>query len=136
MQNDDDSNIFYESCEMNDSDNKIFDKMIRNAYEETTIENMPFESLTAHGQKVCIGLSNIVYINEHCESGECYRDGPAEYMWTLIIAIRNEDEISFHKYYREVNERIDRNPELIDYAKVDLDNFDDEIIEKIKEELL
>jgi tRNA A-37 threonylcarbamoyl transferase component Bud32 len=49
-------------------------------------------------------------------------------MWTLIVAIQNEDEISYHKYYREVHDMHDKNPEFIDYAKVDLDNCDDKII--------
>jgi hypothetical protein len=135
MQRDEDSNIFYESCEMNKYDNTFFSTMIRNAYEGNKIENMDFESLTVHAQRICSGLSDIMFVNEHCESENCCRDGPAKQMWTLIVAFQNEDEIAFEKYYREVNERNDKHPELINYAKVDLNNCDDKIIAKIAEEL-
>jgi hypothetical protein len=135
MQREEDSNIFYESCEMNKYDNTFFSTMIRNVYEGNEIQNMDFESLTAHAQRICIKLTDIMFVNEHCESGKCYRNGPAEHMWTLIVAFQNGDDIVFHKYYREVNERIDKHPELINYAKVDLDHLDDKIIAKIAEEL-
>jgi len=130
MQHEEDSNIFYESCETNDSDNKIFDKIKYNHFEVSyKLANVPMFSLTADARRAMLGLSNradIVYINEYCESGNCGADGLTEHIWTLIVITTNKDELSYHKYYRKANEILDRddNPELIDYVKVDLDNCD------------
>jgi hypothetical protein len=131
MQHEVDSNIFYESCETNDSDNKIFAKIKRNHFEVAyKLANVPMFSLTPAARRAMLDLSNsvnTVYINEYCESGDCGVDGLIDQMWTLIIVTKNNDELSYHKYYRKSNEVLDtydKNRALIDYVKVDLDNCD------------
>ncbi len=161
MQDDEDSEIEYEHTLINKNDEDIFNSMIENPNhpdnddnyhdynynsddyddyddyndydeDENTIKNTPIESLTIQGQKVCNSLSGtILYVYEKYNYGDCDEYGPTEHMWSLFVAVKNNEEISFHKYYREVYELQGDKDKLIDYYKEPFEKYDNEIIDKI-----
>ncbi len=73
----------------------------------------------------------IVFMKEHYIADACDDIGPYHHIWTFYLFMRNSNgEIKYIRYYREYNEKVEKNKDH-PYKEVSFTDFDFNIIENI-----
>ncbi len=101
---------------------------------------MKYEHMGKQAQAIVDKLRPTGQITFHFERydwGSCDNDGPTEHMWTLYVFVRSEstDQITKHKYYREVFERQGDKDEEEIYEKTEYNEEDDRFLKPILQKI-
>jgi hypothetical protein len=106
-------------------------------YDYDKIYNMCNSFLTQQATKVSNSFSGqILYIYEKYGWGDCDDMGPTEHMWSLYIVVKNANDITYHKYYREVFEMHGDKDKDVEYDEEYLmPDTNDAVFDNIKSQL-
>jgi hypothetical protein len=136
-QGDSNASVDYQSEELYDEDKHLFDAILHdmhsNDYDYTEEEiawnskdhvyNTQPSDLSKQGKKTLkkfkAGLAEtdeVIFIGEDETYGECDKDGPLEYFFTLYIFVKKEDgTVVHHKFYREFHWYHDKEMDAVPY---------------------
>lgn len=132
VQGDKDDEIPYDSYELNRGDNDIFDDIDNQLYPSSidVVQNTDPSNLGKSAQETIAMVKeeesgHVFFTAEEESYGDCDRDGPLEYCWSLYVFIRYDDTIVRRKFYREFHYRHDDgNMDDVPYEECQMDRRD------------